>query len=350
MTSYEVQNVSAGMAKEMIQARALGGFRMLVEAHGGDPKALLTRCKIPLAALTKPDLPISLDSLASLYDHAAQVLEMEDFGLQLSRCQDLTLYGPLALIVLHAQTVGDALVGLMRHFAFHTPGASFQIADDADPDVICVRYALNLQPGTPSRQIVEQSYGMAAKLWSTMVPSEAAQARILLRHAPAVPPRVYEKSFGCPCSFEQETDAIVLPRRALDFVVPHADPELVATAEGYIATIMRRHPLDLAQQVKALVAEQLAFGGATIENIAGQLKMQKRKLQRLLAEQGLYFESIVDELRCDLATEYLGNAALSLQTVGTMLGYNEQSSFTRACKRWFDASPKLVRQTRLAAP
>jgi len=338
--------VSARMATEMIQARALGGFRTLVEAHGGDPKAMLTRCRIPVAALTKPDLPISLDSLACLYDHAAQILEMEDFGLQLSRCQDLTLYGPLALIVLHAQTVGDALVGLMRHFAFHTPGARFQIVNDEGPDVLCVRYALNLQTGTPSRQIVEQSYGMAAKLWATMVPTEAVQARILLRHTPAVHPRVYEDHFGCPCSFEQDIDAILLPRRALNFVVPHANPELVATAEGYIAAIMRRHPLDLVQQVKELVGEQLAFGGAAIENIAGQLKMQKRKLQRLLAEQGLHFESIVDELRCDLATEYLSNDVLSLQAVGTLLGYNEQSSFTRACKRWFGASPKHVRQAR----
>lgn len=332
------------LVPEMIQARALMGFSALVEAHGGKPRAMLTRCRIPVAALENPDLPISLDSLARLYDHAARKLNLTDFGLRLSTHQDLSLYGPLALIVLHSHTVGEALEGLTRYFSFHTPGGKIRIDAWADPAIVCVRYVLDLDPSIASRQIVEQSYGMASKLWARVALTELANARILLRHPPALDPAVYRSYFGCACHFHQDIDAILLPRHAMDFVVEHSNPELLAGAEAFITNILRRYPLDVAKQVEVLVSEQLAFGGATIENVSCQLKIHKRQLQRRLADQGLYFENIVDDLRCFRAGEYLRNDALTHSEVGAMLGYTEQSSFIRACRRWFGASPKRVHE------
>lgn len=329
---------------ERIQARALIGFSGLVEAHGGEPAVLLSRCGIPFAALDSPELPIALDNLARLYDLAAEELKMPDFGLRLSAAQDLSIYGPLALIVLHSRTVGDALDLLVRHFAFHTPGATISIAQSDDPEFLHVSYALDVAPDIDGRQIVEQSYGMAAKLWATVAPARACDARILLRHAPAVAVSEYRERFACPCLFGQERDAILLPRDALGLAIDRADPELLAGAERYIANVIRDHPLDLGRQVEALIAGQMAFGGATIDNIARQMKMHRRRLQRRLAEQGLHFEDILDGLRRYRTQEYLREPNVSLGEIGAMLGYNEQSSFSRACRRWFGASPKRLRR------
>lgn len=329
---------------EMIQARALTGFPALVEDHGADPRTLLRECGIPAAALDDPDLPIPLDGLAALYEHAASRLALDDFGLRLSARQDLSIYGSLALIVLHSPTVGEALQRLVRHFSFHTPGARISIGDGDEPDHLCVSYVLDLAPGTPCRQIIEQSYGMAAKLWAAVAPAGADAPRILLRHSPAMDPAVYRGHFGCRCDFGQAIDAILLPRSALGLAVEQADPRLLESAERFVVTIMRRHPLDLGKQVEALVAEQLAFGGAAIDRVAGQLKMHRRQLQRHLARQGLHFETIVDAVRRFRAEDCLRNTGMPLAGIAAMLGYNEQSSFNRACRRWFGATPLRVRE------
>ncbi|MEL7544962.1 MAG: helix-turn-helix domain-containing protein, partial [Pseudomonadota bacterium] len=44
-----------------------------------------------------------------------------------------------------------------------------------------------------------------------------------------------------------------------------------------------------------------------------------------------------------LARHYLRMRQYTLTEVAFLLGFSEQSAFTRACKRWFDATPFEMR-------
>ncbi len=76
--------------------------------------------------------------------------------------------------------------------------------------------------------------------------------------------------------------------------------------------------------------------------------MSPRTLQRRLAEEGTTFNSVVDEVRHHSAKLRLADGALTLAEVGYLVGFEEQSSFTRAFKRWTGVSPREYRR-RLAA-
>jgi len=211
---------------EMIQACALMGFAALVGAHGADPRALLADVGISLDALENPDLPVPLDLLATLYHRAAQALDMADFGLRLSALQDSSIYGPLAGIALNSESVGDGLRGLSRYFSYHTPGTEIDTGPAADGRCIQVQYRLRLSDWVEPRQIIEQSYGMAAKLWRMIEPPGSEPIQILLRHQPAVDITVYETFYGCPTVFEQVVDAVWLPVSAMAARIDHADGRL----------------------------------------------------------------------------------------------------------------------------
>lgn len=331
------------MPKEQIQARALLGFADLVASHGANPERLLADIGIPNEALSNPDLPVPLDQLAALYQHAADVLALPDFGLRLAAVQDASLYGPLAQLALNAASVGDALQGIARHFAYHTPGAEIEMGPAADPAFVQVQYRLRLSDQVPPRQIIEQSYAMAAKLWRMVAPTGSAPIRIHLRHPAALPSSTYQQAYGCPILFEQPLDAIWLPVAALAAPIDHADSHLRDVAEHYVASILKRLPLDLGKQVETLITQQLPFGGATLANIAEQLRLHKRTLQRRLAEHGIVFADLLDDVRKGLAQQLLHDPAVPLARVSGLLGYNEQSSFIRACRRWFAAVPSDVR-------
>lgn len=332
------------MPKEQIQARALLGFAELVASHGANPERLLAEIGIPAHALNNPDLPVPLDQLAALYHHAADVLALPDFGLRLAAVQDASLYGPLAQLALNAASVGDALQGIARHFAYHTPGAEIEISPAPDPAFLQVQYRLRLSDQVPPRQIIEQSYAMAAKLWRMVEPAGAAPIRIHLRHAAALPCATYQQAYGCTTLFEQPVDAIWLPLAALNAPIDHADSRLRDAAEHYVADILKRFPLDLGKQVETLITQQLPFGGATLATIAEQLRLHKRTLQRRLSEHGIVFADLLDEVRQGLAQQLLHDPAVPLARVSGLLGYNEQSSFIRACKRWFGEVPGELRR------
>ena len=71
--------------------------------------------------------------------------------------------------------------------------------------------------------------------------------------------------------------------------------------------------------------------------------MSVRSLQRNLNKLGTTFGSILDETRRELAEHYVSDFKEDLTEVAFKLGYSEQSSFSRAFKRWTGISPSAYR-------
>jgi AraC-like DNA-binding protein len=70
-----------------------------------------------------------------------------------------------------------------------------------------------------------------------------------------------------------------------------------------------------------------------------------RTLQRRLASADFSFQDVLDATRRELAQVYLRDPALSALDVALLLGYAEQSSFTRAFRAWFGTTPTAWRST-----
>jgi len=80
-----------------------------------------------------------------------------------------------------------------------------------------------------------------------------------------------------------------------------------------------------------------------ISDVAQQLCLSARTLQRRLADAGHSFQSVVDEARRRLATRMRGETVYSLSEVAFMTGFADQSAFTRAFKRWEGQTPRSYR-------
>jgi len=52
----------------------------------------------------------------------------------------------------------------------------------------------------------------------------------------------------------------------------------------------------------------------------------------------------LDETRRELAKEYVNDTSLSFSEITYLLGFSEQSNFTRAFKRWQGQSPSAFRE------
>jgi len=79
--------------------------------------------------------------------------------------------------------------------------------------------------------------------------------------------------------------------------------------------------------------------------VAQLMALSVRNLQRYLKEQDTSFRKIVDNVRNNLASQYLIDSTLSLNHVSDALGFSNYSEFSRAFKRWNNMSPKDFRNT-----
>ena len=80
---------------------------------------------------------------------------------------------------------------------------------------------------------------------------------------------------------------------------------------------------------------------ATLEQAAELFSMHPRTLNRRLADKGCTFRGLAEEVRYDLARQFLENTGMPISQIAAALGYAETSAFTRAFRRWSGFSPTV---------
>ncbi|MNV93474.1 Urease operon transcriptional activator [compost metagenome] len=67
-------------------------------------------------------------------------------------------------------------------------------------------------------------------------------------------------------------------------------------------------------------------------------------MHRRLAEAGLGFQAIADEVRQAIAASLLRNSPLSMDEIAERVGFSEGANFRKAFRRWTGLSPTQYRQ------
>jgi AraC-like DNA-binding protein len=102
---------------------------------------------------------------------------------------------------------------------------------------------------------------------------------------------------------------------------------------------------DIVNRVAAVIVDMLPSGGVADEKVAETLGMSVRSLQRRLKEADTTFRTILDMTRRDLASTYVRDPDIELAEVAFLLGFSDQSAFSRAFKRWTGNPPSQVRKS-----
>ncbi len=138
---------------------------------------------------------------------------------------------------------------------------------------------------------------------------------------------------------------MVLDVKLLDCPVETADNELLKILKRHCQQILGARPKadDLVFEVRQLITTLLHSGQPKIDAVAQELGMSSRTLTRRLAEGGVTYKGLLDEVRRKLALRYLKDRRISLKQVAYLLGYSEVSAFYHAFRRWTGSSPVQYR-------
>jgi AraC-like DNA-binding protein len=96
--------------------------------------------------------------------------------------------------------------------------------------------------------------------------------------------------------------------------------------------------------VRAAIKHKLADSECDRKQVATFLHLNTRTLQRRLRRVGLSFECLRDEVRRDLALNYLAESSMPVTEISGRLGYSEPAVLSRSCRRWFAATPSQLRR------
>ena len=162
------------------------------------------------------------------------------------------------------------------------------------------------------------------------------------------PPQIdqLERVFGSRLSFNADQSRIHVDAHTLSRAMPRADQELFELYSAHARLLMRELAAerDLVSRVNAVVTERLRNQTLSLEEVAYELRLTPRGLQRRLEHAGTSFERVVDAARRNVAERLLRETDRQLVQIAFDIGYKSQSAFTRAVKRWLAQSPREYRQ------
>ena len=138
---------------------------------------------------------------------------------------------------------------------------------------------------------------------------------------------------------------MVLTEAQLDLPIRTADATLLEILENYCREILGKKPIqpDIVFRVREQIVGLLPEGETSMDRVSSELGMSARTLARRLEEQGSSFRDILDDVRHQLALQYTSDRRLRLSQVAYLLGYNDQTSFNHAFRRWTGGTPSETR-------
>ncbi len=269
----------------MIRTASLRGFVPLVERLGGDADRLLGRFGIARTALDSDEGLIPITSNDLVLDAAAAELGCPDLGLRLAEAQDLTILGPLAVVIEASSTIAEALALTSKYMFVHSPALS--VRGEADPrgrrGVVALTYRKDLHESQYSPQAMELGLGLFHRVGMALVGGWTGLRSAEFPHQPLSPVRRYTVFFGADVKFGSPTAALRVERRLLDERFDTADEATRRIAVEYLAGNYADPGRKVSIQVRRALAGTLSSAPPVIAGVARLLSVHPRTLQRRLA-------------------------------------------------------------------
>lgn len=169
-------------------------------------------------------------------------------------------------------------------------------------------------------------------------------AAVRLRHPRRPGIERLEAFLGVVPEYESDEYAIAVRDDDLTRSLGTGNAALARAADETAVAYLGRHDTaDIVSQVRTLMIELMPLGELKRDAVAQRLAISARTLQRRLSDRGYTFAALSDEVRHELARDYLRNERHSVQEVAWRLGFAELASFTKAFKRWTGLSPSAWR-------
>ena len=318
-----------------------------VRAAQIDLKPLLSRAGLTVAEVDDLDTHIAVRKQVAFLNLAAEALGDDCLGLTLATefdCRDLGLW---YYVLASSETLGMALERAARYSRIGNEALVFEYRKGREPSQ---RLSYSGIPRHADRHQMEFCIAAAIPMYQRLTGRQFSPTRVSMIHPREKGAAAFARILGTEVAFGSDIDEIVFPSGASEFLLVDADPRLneilVEAAEAALSTRHRTVGTNVGPVrvlVENAVTPLLPHGRARADMVAKKLGMSERTLARRLTEEGVSFIEIVQQLKATLARYYLEEETMPISKIAWLLGFEEPSSFSHACKRWTGKTPRELR-------
>ena len=298
---------------------------------------LLRRAGLPANLFEQEKIYVTTAQVFAIWRTVAEMSPDPGFGLKLGTELRFERSHPVSIAGVCSRTFGDALQRLARYkqltcpeeIRVHRKGAETSVefffieSKEAQPDIM-----------------VDLGLSWILCVGRRGTDGEITPLRLELTR-PVKHRALLERHFGCRVLFKAARNALVFRSSDLDRPFVTHNEELVTMIGTQLDSEMKARNTSngISEQVKQTLRRLLAGKRPTLQDVAQELGLSVRTLQRRLTDAGFTFQQLVGETRRELAHHYLKQPTVELNEAAFLLGVEDANSFFRAFQIWEGTSP-----------
>jgi AraC-like DNA-binding protein len=251
-------------------------------------------------------------------------------------------YRVIDFLAASAATVGDGIARVARYFPLINSVVELRIHEA--PREVAVELVNPTDPGGIPRPYAEYALAVTVLHCRRANGFDWPLQRVELAYPSVADTGAYERTLGCAVVFGEARTAFVLARETWSLPSQGASSELLRTLEDHADRLVSTlRSTEIEAVVARCVMEEMRGGDPSLPHVSKRLGMSPRTLQRKLQLENLSFNDVLDRTRKHFASRYVQERGLQLTEIAYLLGFSEQSAFTRAFQRWYGVSPTQYR-------
>jgi AraC-like DNA-binding protein len=306
---------------------AQGGLSRLAIARlksaGVPVEPLLKRAGLTPELIADPEERLSVRSQIALLDEVAIALKDGSLGFTLAREFDPRELGLLYYVMASSQTLGEALKRVARYSQTTNEALVVQYREG---NRLIINLSYSGVPRHSERHQMEFCMFAVLRICRVLTGQNLVPQHFWISHHRSGANSEMARFVGTKVEFDADRDEFVLSPDARELPLINADPYLnnllLKYCEAALA-VRRDNTSQLRTRVENAISSLLPHGRVLVDDVARTLGMSERTLARKLADEGLNFTEILQQLRRDLAVRYLDDRKLHISKIAWLLGFNE---------------------------
>ncbi len=328
------------------RAAALTGVADVARELGVDAASVAAEIGLPVEALSNPDLMIRNPLIGQLYRRISQLSGSTDISLRVAERRQLDNLGVIGFAMKHQPTLLAATEILRRYFGLQNEavGISYVVSDDVEVQVFA-RQNMGLDIAHLTRFPAELGIGVLFRALKELSDTPLHPVSVSFVHARGAPVKSYLRVFGIEPLFEQESNGATFSCADMMRPLTRFDPDTLHHANAFIEAVSaQRSRESFSDRVHDVLMTRLRHGMPSVAEAAGLLAVSPRTLNRRLAGENSTYQELIHQVRIRAAVSYLDGSHRSLSEISNILGFAEQSGFSRWFRRTFGVTPSQHRR------
>ena len=306
---------------------------------------VLYALQIDTSLLNEPTNKIDADIVALFIDYIAEQKPNIRIGLEMGFRFPVSIMGIILNIYQNCHTLKDIfdksplyapLVNTICQFSNYTDSQYFY-------HIMAVADNFEIKHSLAAKQIYESQYGIILQLIYSLTGKHIVPIKVCTPYKREENIDLLESLIKCNIEFEKPF-MMVFDKSILRVPVTNANPEILGVAERLVSELVdKEQKYNIASITRKFILQSIPSINLNLKEVARKMNMSERTLQRKLLLENTSYQTILDNVRKELAYKYLFEN-IPFAEIAFLLGFESQSAFNKFFKKHFGMQPATFKR------